>query len=798
MSQVFISYRQTSSKQRKRVRAFAERLRKSDINVVLDQFFLDENPAGPDQGWPKWSSDQALRSDYVLIVGTQDWFQCFDGTQPPGFGLGAACEANDIRTRIYESAGVIKSIRVVLFNDADEACISGTLRPYHRFHAKRDLANMLRWLRPTVNTDTTPRTSIPHNLPSLQPFFGRQDELRRVAEALDPESRTWGALINGPGGIGKTSLAVRAAYDAPPEAFEKIAFVSLKSRELDDEGVRDLSDFLISGLAELFNDLARELGHADIAKAPEGQRLRRLLDVLRGTRTLLVLDNLESLLKHERDIVFTFVKKLPPGCKAILTSRIRIGSAADELILEGLSKHAALSTLAKIAESNPALAKTSEAERLDLYKETGGKPLLLRWVAGQIGRRSCLTLSDAIIYLRLCPKGNDPLEFIFGDLIEGFTETEIHVLSALTYFTESAKVQYISQVADCLEADTNIALRRLVNYSLVVPSEELETFALVPLVADFLRRKKPEVVVATGDRLKKYAYALVVENGYQNHERFHVLDAAWPIVAAALPLFLAGQNDELQEVCNAVFQPCNYSGRYDESIALSKDAEVRAVSAGDFSNAGWRAYHVGWIHYLRQQSAEVLACADRVEEHWRQTEKGIRENAVFLHLRGLGYMLGHDYASAIDTYREAVELWRSLDSESKDVAIDLNALAEAERLSGDTAAADRDEREALRIARAVDYREGIATYTGNLAAAALNRRDWLTAEDLAREALAESERIGSLGLTASNCQRLARALARQGKKTAALPYAQRAVEILARLRSPDLPIAHRLLTDCQS
>ncbi len=80
---------------------------------------------------------------------------------------------------------------------------------------------------------------------------GVKKELRKIADALDPESRTWGALIDGPGGMGKTSLAVRAAYDAPPEDFEKIAFVSLKSRELDDDGIRDLSGFLISGLAEL-------------------------------------------------------------------------------------------------------------------------------------------------------------------------------------------------------------------------------------------------------------------------------------------------------------------------------------------------------------------------------------------------------------------------------------------------------------------------------------------------------------------------------------------------------------------
>jgi hypothetical protein len=49
------------------------------------------------------------------------------------------------------------------------------------------------------------------------------------------------------------------------------------------------------------------------------------------------------------------------------------------------------------------------------------------------------------------------------------------------------------------------------------------------------------------------------------------------------------------------------------------------------------------------------------------------------------------------------------------VAIGLNDLAEVERLSGDLAAAERDYREALRVARAVGYAEGVADITGNLA-----------------------------------------------------------------------------------
>ncbi|HEX8353161.1 MAG TPA: AAA family ATPase, partial [Pyrinomonadaceae bacterium] len=161
-------------------------------------------------------------------------------------------------------------------------------------------------------------TSVPNNLPRLQPFFGREAELAQIRDALDPDNRTWGALIDGPGGMGKTSLAVRAAYDCTPEQFERIVFVSVKNRELDDDGVRELGVFVLPGFLEMLNELSRELGRADITKSPEDDRIRLLLDALRDEQALLILDNLESLPKSDRDRLFTFVKRLPQGCKAIL------------------------------------------------------------------------------------------------------------------------------------------------------------------------------------------------------------------------------------------------------------------------------------------------------------------------------------------------------------------------------------------------------------------------------------------------------------------------------------------------
>ncbi|MDH4249705.1 MAG: tetratricopeptide repeat protein [Nitrospira sp.] len=520
-----------------------------------------------------------------------------------------------------------------------------------------------------------------------------------------------------------------------------------------------------------------------------------MLDALRGTQTLLVLDNLESLVKRERDTLFTFVKKLPAGCKAILTSRGRIGSGAEELILEKLSQQAALDTLAELATHNQLLAKTSNAERHVLYRETGGKPLLLRWTAGQLGRGHCLTFTDALHFLRSCPEGNDPLEFIFGDLVEDFSDAETKALCALTYFTLPVKVEHVATIVALPEPDTDRALRSLTVRSLAVPTDELKAFTLVPMVADFLRKKKPEVVAETGDRLEKRAYALIIENGYDNHTCFPTLEAAWPGIAPALGLFLASDNERLQTLCAALQTFLDFQGRWDEWLALNEKAEARALADADHDRAGWRAYDAGYIHSLRRQADDVLTCADRAAAHWAKA--GAREWAIAIFLRGSGHELKKDYPAAIAAYRETLDLHRSLAAESVDVAICLNSLAVAENGSGHFATAEEHYREALRVARAVGYDEGVAMYTGNLANLVLHRKDWPTAEALAREALPLSEAVGRQELIAEDNRRLAHALVRQGKSAEALPYARRAVDIYVRLSSPDLVWAQATLAECE-
>ena len=697
-------------------------------------------------------------------------------------------------------------------------------------------------------------TPTPNNLPRLQPFFGRAAELAQIREALSPEARTWGALIDGPGGMGKTSLAIRAAQECPPGLFDRILFTSVKDREMEDDGARDIDARLIPGFVEMLNELARELKLPDFEKSPDTERPRLLLEALRPLKVLLILDNLESLTKAERDQLFTFVKRLPGGCKAILTSRRRIGSSADVLILEQLDQDAALALLADLARRNKLLAKTNEAERIVLYTQTGGKPLLLRWTAGQLGMGSCRTFTDALTFIRSCPPGNDPLEYVFGDLAKEFTPEETKVLVALSYFTQPATVAHIATVAGAESAGgpraragdfqspsatprseptaagsrrhavaepsdatgasateprplpaepfdlaaVEVALRTLANRSLVVPDQEERAYTLVPMVADFLRKKKPEVVAETGNRLENRAYALIVENSDKGREGRDTLDAAWPTVAPAIPLFVAGPNPRLQTVCEALGFFLDFTGRWDEWLALNRQAETRALAAGDHDNAGRRAYHVGWVHYFRGQGDEVLACAARAATHWTQAQAGEREQTIALRLRSIGHQLKQDYPAALADARQAVEQWRSLAAESADVASGLNDVAGIERHMEDYPAAERDFREALRIARAVGDAEGVAYITGNLAVLALHREDWKEAEALAREALPLAEKVGRKELVATDLHRLAKALLRQDRRQEALPHAQQAVALYTSLGHPDLALAQAIFQECQA
>jgi hypothetical protein len=499
--------------------------------------------------------------------------------------------------------------------------------------------------------------SLQLELPNLPYFFGREEELVTIKDALDPDSTGWGVLIDGAGGIGKTTLAIRAGHLAPQEHYPVKIFLSAKVRELVASGEQRLDRSALITFDSMMTELGQALGEDEASKIEPKERQNLVKQALQRHHALIIFDNLETLSDPDREELFKFLRKLPRSCKAIVTSRRRTDVAAEIIRLERLTPTAAMQLIERLAKNNELLRQASPGNKRHLYEAANGNPLMIEWIVGQIGRKGsqCRTVDDACKLIESAPQkaGNDPLEYIFGDLLGTFTDSETAVLAALTHFTRPASIKWIADISSLAENVAQTALEDLRDRALVASDTQSQSFMLYPLAATFLRHKKPEIIAQTADRLMDRVYALVLENGYENFERFPNLEAEWATIATALPMLVQGGNERLFEVCSALDNFLNFSGRWDEWLALSLQAEEKAVAAKDLRNAGWRAYNAGWVYHLRGQASDVLACAARAEAHWK--DAGAREKATAIQLRGHGHNLEKNYPAAIEAYQEALK-----------------------------------------------------------------------------------------------------------------------------------------------
>lgn len=123
VSTVFLSYKHESPAHEGRVRAFADTLgavgKSQGVSVVLDQYFAENNPAGPNEGWEIWSENQAAKATFVLVVASQQYHAGYNLQHPAGTAPGIIPEIFIIRKRIRGEGYQPNSIRPLALRPED-------------------------------------------------------------------------------------------------------------------------------------------------------------------------------------------------------------------------------------------------------------------------------------------------------------------------------------------------------------------------------------------------------------------------------------------------------------------------------------------------------------------------------------------------------------------------------------------------------------------------------------------------------------------------------------------------------
>jgi predicted ATPase/DNA-binding CsgD family transcriptional regulator len=176
-------------------------------------------------------------------------------------------------------------------------------------HSLTVLKERVRILRPRAGPAPGLRTALP---PELSTFIGRAEELAAMAGALG-ERRL--VTLTGPGGVGKTRLAYRAAAAAEPSFADGVRLVELAA-------LRD---------PDLLAQTVLDALHISDGDPSTGDPVPIIVGHLRNRHLLLVLDNCEHLVAAAAGFAVTLLAAAP-RLHLLVTGRQAFGVAGEHVI----------------------------------------------------------------------------------------------------------------------------------------------------------------------------------------------------------------------------------------------------------------------------------------------------------------------------------------------------------------------------------------------------------------------------------------------------------------------------------
>jgi DNA-binding SARP family transcriptional activator/predicted ATPase/Tfp pilus assembly protein PilF len=676
--------------------------------------------------------------------------------------------------------------------------------------------------------------SQPTNLPPpVTSLVGREGELIRLGRLLaDPHERL--ITILGPGGVGKTRLAIEAGTTRRDAFLDGVVFVPLG-------GLPDVTGVLPALAAALHLSLA-----------PDRDPRAQLMDFIRGKELLLILDNFEQLTAGV-DLLVDILEETPQ-VTLLVTSRERLNLRRESLLqLNGLTYPELSEAVEPETHSAPRLfwerarrvrpelpVDLADGSVIRICQMVQGLPLGIELAAAlayrhplnQIADRIAQNLDALSTSMRDVPARHRSLRAVFDHSWELLQPRQREVFAALSVFRGRFSAEAAEQVTGASEE----ILEALRSKSLLHRSEDgrygvhevLRQYAAERLEAEaraggsardrhcrfyvnFLASQEPDLWGA------RVAPALAAVQAELDNVR---VAWRWAVVQGVIEALRAGRGglsrfyqlvglfqegetafasavEALRRLANVSHPPAprrqallgrleteharflNLQGRYDEAIAASREAVQigQAVSATDVQALGHFMWGEARLNQRDHQAARVRL--ERALDLARAAGPQGLEAHIRRDLGILSWGQG-DYPAARAQFESALALFRRLGDRSGESNA-LRSLGIVSGDQGDLSAARGFFEEALAIAREIGDRRAANAALHNLGIATLYAGEYAAARAAHEQALRIARELGDRHSVGSALVALGNAALRENDLSEAGTSFQRALRLFSEI-----------------
>lgn len=507
-------------------------------------------------------------------------------------------------------------------------------------------------------------------------FIGREVELEDISSALRDGSTRMLTLV-GPGGIGKTRLALQAAVELTTKFSNGINFIPLAS---------------INSPGRLVTTIADALKLAFFGKKEPKEQL---FNFLQGKDKLLILDNYEHLLAIDGTDFLVEILSTVSGVKLLVTSRERLNIQWElPYEVKGLrvphknqNGHAETYSSVQLfmqsanrIKPNISYLEDDKQYIVQICKDLQGLPLGIELAASWVSVASCKDIAQQISQdlkflttsRRDIPERHKSLQAVFNHSWDLLTEKERAILPNLAVFRSGFTIEAFQQIIGASLHD----LSSFINKSFLMQgaSARLEMLEVIRQYAEEKNLHNPGRKHTIRDKHCEYYAAFLKERElhFKTSQQRQVVDeiseeidnirAAWQW---AINQEKRNQIDDCMESLSRYFDMRSWhqEGKQTFEMAVSmmtKGQELKDVSENNDLVFAKVLTRYGWMCaklYDFESGTEAYAVSLSIAKY----HNALDEVGLLLNLIGIATASQGELDKAKDLFAESLSIYKSIE-----------------------------------------------------------------------------------------------------------------------------------------